>query len=261
MSDARFLLRFDDLCPTMNWAMWDAIEAHLVRMEVRPILAVVPDNRDPKLVAGPPRADFWDRVRRWQGMGWAIALHGCQHVYVNRNPGMIGLNPQSEFAGLARSVQERKLTVGLGIFREQGVRADAWVAPAHSFDRTTVELLVELGVPVISDGLWRWPFRRRGMIWVPQQVWDFCPRPPGVWTVCLHPNAWSRTDLEAFIAHLETYAARMTDLAAVVDRYGTRAPTLGDHLTAGYASAWTHGLRPRLVRAVTTGTRMERRPA
>ena len=55
MSDARFLLRFDDLCPTMNWAMWDAIEAHLVRMEVRPILAVVPDNRDPKLVAGPPK--------------------------------------------------------------------------------------------------------------------------------------------------------------------------------------------------------------
>ena len=64
MADTRYILRFDDICPTMNWAAWEAIEALLTRHDVRPILAVVPDNRDPKLVVDPPMADFWAQVRK-----------------------------------------------------------------------------------------------------------------------------------------------------------------------------------------------------
>ena len=78
------LLRFDDICPTMNWGTWDAGRGPDGPLGLRPILAVVPDNRDPKLVAGPPRADFWERVRGWQARGWTIALHGYQHLYVTR---------------------------------------------------------------------------------------------------------------------------------------------------------------------------------
>ncbi len=251
MSDSLYLLRFDDICPTMNWSNWDAVEARLVYLGVRPILAVVPDNRDPKLDAGPARADFWDRVRGWQALGWTIALHGYQHVYVNRDPGIIGLNPQSEFAGLPRLVQEDKLLKGLAIFAREGVRADAWVAPAHSFDRTTVDLLVELGVPVISDGFWRRPFSEAGrMLWVPQQLWEFIPRPAGLWTVCCHSNPWTPEDLDRFIRSLDQYAPRLTDLAAVRERYGDRRASLGDRLRAWYEGNWNHGLRPRLARAV-----------
>ena len=72
---ARYLVRFDDLCPTMNWANWRVLEAMLLQAGISPILAVVPDNRDPKLVAGPPAPDFWDHVRAWQARGWAIGLH------------------------------------------------------------------------------------------------------------------------------------------------------------------------------------------
>jgi peptidoglycan/xylan/chitin deacetylase (PgdA/CDA1 family) len=251
MRDSLYLLRFDDICPTMNWANWDPVEAQLAGLGLRPILAVVPDNRDPRRVAGPPRADFWPRVRQWQAQGWAIALHGYQHLYVNRNPGIIGLNPQSEFAGLPRREQEDKLRKGLAIFRDQGVRAEAWVAPAHSFDRTTVDLLVELGIEVISDGLWHRPFSEPGRVtWVPQQVWEFCPRPAGVWTVCCHPNPWSPDQLERFQRTLAAYAPRVTDLGSILDCYGGRRPSLGDRLTGWYESAWTHGLRPRLARGV-----------
>ena len=240
MSDCRYLLRFDDICPTMNWAAWEAIEAHLVRCGVKPILAVVPDNRDPKLMVDPPRADFWDRVRRWQAMGYTIALHGYQHRYVNREAGIMGLTPQSEFAGLPRAEQEAKLRSALAIFAEQRVRADAWVAPSHSFDRVTVAILAELGVTVISDGLWPWPFTQGGVTWIPQQLWGFQPKPDGLWTVCNHHNAWSERRIEQFGETLSAYAPRMTDVATVLGTYVGRRLTLSDRWRGFAEFIWTH---------------------
>jgi hypothetical protein len=115
-----FVLRFDDLCPTMNWAAWDAIEQTLMELQVKPILAVVPDNRDNKLRVGPSNERFWERMRACQTRGWTVALHGYQHTYVNRNPGILGIWPQSEFAGLPAKEQERKILTGLQIFLRLG---------------------------------------------------------------------------------------------------------------------------------------------
>lgn len=241
MNDCRYLVRFDDICPTMNWPAWEAIEAHLVRHDVKPILAVVPDNQDPKLKVGPPRADFWNRVRRWQAMGYTIALHGYQHRYVNRDAGIIGLTPQSEFAGLPIREQEAKLRAALAIFEAEGVRADAWVAPSHSFDRTTVAILAQLGVTVISDGLWHRPFTDAGGItWIPQQLWGFRAKPGGVWTVCNHHNDWSDQRIEAFGKALQTYAARLTSVPTVLRDYAGRRLTLYDRWRGFRELVWTH---------------------
>ena len=46
---AKYLLRFDDLCPAMNWDTWSEIEVTLVRKGIKPLLAVVPDNQDATL--------------------------------------------------------------------------------------------------------------------------------------------------------------------------------------------------------------------
>src|SRR5579859_2230485 len=155
-----YLIRFDDICPTMDWGIWNRIEPTLMARQIRPILAVVPDNRDPGLVVGPSANDFWDRVRQWQARKWSIALHGYQHRYVNRNPGMLKLGNKSEFAGLASDQQETKLRAALEKLRLEGVRADAWIAPGHSFDETTVRILLQFGVRVISDGFSLYPFDR-----------------------------------------------------------------------------------------------------
>ena len=244
MSDCNYLLRFDDICPTMNWTVWEAIEALLVQRGIKPILAVIPDNRDPKLVKDPPRADFWDRVRGWQARGWTIALHGYQHVYVNKNPGMMRLTKQSEFAGLSFEEQEAKLRSGLAIFAAQGVRADAWVGPSHSFDRVTVGILIDLGVPVISDGLWSWPFSEQGrMIWVPQQLWRFHPRPAGIWTVCNHHNSWTSRHVAEFAEELDNYSSQITDLVTVIKNHGRRKLTLLDRWTAFRELMWNHRIR------------------
>lgn len=212
---ARYLLRFDDICPTMNWTVWDRVEPMLVRHDIRPILAVVPDNQDPQLMIQPPRSDFWDRVRSWQASGWCIALHGYQHRYLSRDAGLMGINNYSEFAGLDESVQREKLRRALAIFSEQGVRADAWVAPAHAFDTTTVRLLKELGLDTLSDGFFFRPVRYLDVLWIPQQFWHFRPMPAGLWTVCLHVNAYGELEIARLAHWLETYELAMTTVAAI----------------------------------------------
>ena len=103
---ARFLVRFDDMCPTVNWPLWQQLEQVIIDEGISPILAVVPDNIDPALHEGERHERFWDVVRGWQGRGWSIGLHGYQHRYVNRNPGVVGLNHYSEFAGVP--IQEQR---------------------------------------------------------------------------------------------------------------------------------------------------------
>jgi len=210
---ARYLLRFDDLCPTMDWAAWDAVEALLVRHGVRPILAVVPDNRDPGLMVAPAAADFWERVRAWQARGWAIGLHGWQHTYVNREPGILRLNPFSEFAGLGYPEQYAKLRQGLELFRREGVRADAWIAPGHSFDHVTIRALHDLGLPVISDGMALAPYRDpSGALWVPQQFARMRAMPFGLWTFCYHINGLDAAGLADFGRRLERLRPAMIAL-------------------------------------------------
>lgn len=231
LSGARYLLRFDDICPTMNWAVWNEIEAALDRYEIRPILAVVPDNQDPKLIVDPPRDDFWARVRTWQAKGWAIALHGYQHRYVIQDAGLVGLNRMSEFAGLPRQQQQSKLEAGLSIFRREGIRPRLWVAPGHSFDRTTVELLGEMGIDTICDGFHYRPHSdEMSTFWVPQQMWRLRYMPAGVWTVCLHHNGWTKAELERFQSQVEVYRPLLTCFEKVSatfrGRHSSLAPLL-----------------------------------
>lgn len=215
----QFLLRFDDICPTMAWPMWDRIEAGLLARGIRPIVAVVPDNADEKLVAGPANADFWDRARTWQQAGWSIGLHGYRHRYETSDPGIVGLQAKSEFAGVEAGEQRRRIAAGLGRLRSEGLEPTVWVAPSHSFDQATVAALAAEGLRTISDGLRLFPHRdKHGVTWVPQQIWRFRPRPVGVWTVCFHHNRWTDGDVDDLLAACDRYRTRIVDLPWAVDR-------------------------------------------
>lgn len=226
---SRYLVRFDDLCPTMNWDVWSRVERAMLTAMVRPILAVVPDNLDPHLDVNPARADFWEQVRHWQRRGWTIALHGYQHRYVNQNSGIIGRNAYSEFAGLPEAEQEHKIEAGLRIFEREGVRADVWVAPAHSFDGTTLRVLARHGVTNISDGYALHPFTDgEGRVWTPQQIGRFIDMPAGLWTVCMHFNSWTEVDIETFEASLKRFQDRITGFDEAVREGERRKASLAD---------------------------------
>ena len=226
----RYLIRFDDICPTMNWSIWNTIEKMLIDHDIKPILAVVPDNRDKKLMVDSPISDFWDRVRSWQARGWCICLHGYQHDYVNSEPGILGLSNKSEFAGLKYEEQYEKLRLGLEIFAREGVHADGWIAPSHSFDLSTVLALSELGIRTISDGLAWSPYRdSQGNVWVPQQFANMRPMPWGVWTFCYHHNYLSEDDLVHFRRRLAQLSSRMISMEEAVVM-GYRAFSMTDNL-------------------------------
>lgn len=226
---AEYLLRFDDICPTMNWEVWARIEPMLRAHDIKPILAVVPDNQDTKLMVAPPRPDFWEQVRAWQAAGWCIALHGYQHRYETVHGGLMRINPYSEFAGLPEELQREKLERALARFGTEGVRADAWVAPAHAFDEVTVRLLLELGIDTISDGFYFRPVRRFGALWIPQQFWHFRRMPAGLWTVCLHINGYCETEIERLRCWMEEFSGSITSLEGVRRRGNAQPPSMLDH--------------------------------
>jgi peptidoglycan/xylan/chitin deacetylase (PgdA/CDA1 family) len=212
-----YLLRFDDICPTMNWSVWDRVEALLYQYGVRPLLAAVPDNQDPHLDCGRSRADFWHSIRRWQSDGWGIGLHGYQHRYTTSQRGLWGRADRSEFAGLALEEQEDKLRRGIDIFSSEGVNACAWIAPGHSFDRNTLVALKRFGLNVVSDGYFLGPrIDADGIIWVPQQLGALRSMPFGLWTICLHINSWGATELRALELFLRGNQRRITDLSTVL---------------------------------------------
>jgi predicted deacetylase len=217
---AKYLLRFDDICPTMNWQVWVHLESILTELHLKPILAVVPDNRDPQLQVAPPRANFWEEVRRWQKMGWTIGLHGYQHLYVTDHPGLIGLNALSEFAGLPAPEQEMKIRNAFAIFERENVKPEIWVAPAHSFDDATVKILRRLNLQMISDGFFPFPHRDRdGMFWIPQQMWRFRKMLFGVWTICLHHNNWNAAAVARFRQDAEKFREKMATVAEVASEF------------------------------------------
>jgi predicted deacetylase len=238
---SKFLVRFDDMCPTVNWPLWQKLEDVMIDEDVRPILAVVPDNRDTVLHEGEHHERFWDVVRGWQARGWAIGLHGYQHTYVNRNAGMVGLNHYSEFAGVPMDVQREKLIKGLEIFKREEVRPDCWVAPAHSFDENTVKLLSELGVNTISDGLSLYPHRdSENVVWVPQQLWRFRYVPFGVWTICIHSCDRMYKEPEHFRDQIRRFRKSIVTLPEIVAEYSKRRHSVADGV---FGELWHTAIR------------------
>lgn len=202
---AKYLIRLDDACPTMDIKKWEKFEILLEKYGIKPIIAVIPNNKNEKLKIDPPDPNFWNKVRQWQDKGWCIALHGYDHVFINNSErSLVPLNSYSEFAGVELELQKNKIRHGINILKREKVFPTAWVAPAHSFDKNTLlALKEESNIRVISDGFAFTPFKKGEFTWVPQQLWGFCQKRHGIWTGCFHPNTISEEnflDLQKFVA-------------------------------------------------------------
>lgn len=209
----RYLMRLDDACPTMDHSKWNMLEEIFDKYDIKPIVAVIPNNEDPKQVCSGLDEFFWDRVRRWRNKGWEIALHGYNHVYTTRGSGIVPLNQKSEFVDLPLELQKNKIRKGIAVFRREGLEPRVWVAPSHSFDENTlIALKEESDIRIISDGIALTPYSNMGFLWIPVQIWRLRRKYCGVWTVCLHPNEMSYVE----IANLERSCAKfLTDFTTI----------------------------------------------
>jgi predicted deacetylase len=217
VAKAQYLVRLDDACPWMDRDRWGRLEALFDNLGVQPLVAVIPECRDPEVKPFPEDPGFWDTVRRWQAKGWSLALHGHTHELGPCGPSLVPLNRYTEFAGRPEAEQRAKIRAGWQTMAAQGVEPTYWVAPAHTFDATTLKVLSEeTSLRWVSDGLSNRPFVRHGFRWVPQQLWRPRNCPAGVWTLCLHPNDVTPAFETSLAAFLGSHRSSMGSWTAVV---------------------------------------------
>lgn len=193
----KYIIRLDDACPTMDHKKWNKIFDILDKYDIKPIIAIIPNNSDKKMMIDKYNNNFWESVKEWENKGYHIAMHGYDHNYISKNSGLIPMNNNSEFAGIDKKIQVEKIQQGWKIFQKNGISPKIWVAPSHTFDKITLQVLKkETDIHIISDGIAYYPYNRYGFFWIPQQLWWFEEKKYGVWTICLHPNNMNEEQIE-----------------------------------------------------------------
>lgn len=205
----KYLIRLDDACPTMDAKKWERMEDILDRYGVRPMVGVIPNNEDPQTSPDCVDEKFWDKVHKWESKGWAIALHGYNHVCITE-AGIKGLNPmwaRSEFAGLPLELQREKISKGVAILKTHGITPKYFFAPSHTYDKNTLEALrLESDIRIISDTIATKPYKEGDFTIIPQ-LGGHCAemKIPGIWTFCLHPSAMEDVQFGAVEKFLDAH--------------------------------------------------------
>lgn len=228
----RYIIRLDDASPTMDRKKWNRFFNILDKYNIKPIVAVIPNNEDKSMLFDEFDNDFWDKVRQWQDKKYNIALHGYNHCYISKNGGLIPMNKISEFAGIDKKKQREKIRKAWQIFKNEGINSNIWVAPAHTFDRNTLTVLQEeTTIKIISDGVSYFPYFENGFLWIPQQLWGLKEKNIGIWTVCFHPNNMNNNDfmeVENFInKHKNNF---INDIDVLFEKYKNRKKSLKDYI-------------------------------
>jgi predicted deacetylase len=167
-------IRLDDVTPGMDRGKFIKFKKLLDDAGVKPLIGVVPDNRDSMLNIDcmldidSVEATFWDEVKSLRNDGWTIAMHGLHHVYSTRSGGLFPLNHLSEFAGRHYEDQARDIAEGRRILEEvHGISTDIFMAPAHSYDRNTLRALRQNKFSRITDGFGTDPYEYEEMTFYP----------------------------------------------------------------------------------------------
>ena len=195
--NSKYIVRLDDSCETQDALKWKRMEELLDKFEIKPIVAVIPQNKDKKLFLNKKNKSFWKLVKSWQDKNWTIGLHGHQHNLhkIKRKNSIIPLCQYSEFAELSLKEQSQKIFEGYKIMEENDINPKLWISPKHTFDKNTIVALKNnTPLRIISDGFGLYPFVKNNIIYFPQQLWRAQKRIFGIWTICLHPNNFSNND-------------------------------------------------------------------
>ena len=196
----KYLLRFDDIAPNMNWRLFYKIKELLIKYKIKPILGVIPNNKDKELKKFPVcKSNFFSEIKKLKSLGWTIAMHGYEHVYFeNKIKDYLSMRIKSEFVGESFEVQNHKIEKGISILKKNNLNTDIFFAPNHSFDLTTIDCLKMNNFKYIVDGYGFAPFNDRGMIFIPQMFNIPRKYPFGLHTFVFHINEFTDKHYQAF---------------------------------------------------------------
>ncbi len=188
--------RIDDVSLYMNWENFNYLVELFNKNSIKPLLGVIPDNKDPKLCRLTYNSGGWDEIVQLKERGWMIAQHGYKHLYLTKNPGILGINQYSEFAGIDYSTQYEMIAKGKKLLAQIGLASNIFMAPAHSYDTNTLIALKQLDFRYVTDGYSIFPYENNSLKFIPCQKSQPINGLVGLLTVCLHPNTMVSGDFE-----------------------------------------------------------------
>ena len=199
-SNTGLLIRMDDIAEHMNWKLMNKCETLFDKYNIRPLLGVIPNNKDEKLHIYEKKENFWQKVRLWQEKGWEISMHGFSHVYdtETKKKDYFNYGGRSEFFGHDYETQLSRIRRGLEKFQKENIQIRSFFAPNHTYDKNTFKALRESGIKYIIDGYGLFPYKENDIIFIPQLFYKEIILPFGIQSTQMHLNYWVEKDYEIF---------------------------------------------------------------
>ena len=206
------LIRLDDIAENMNWELMEKSEAIFDKFKIKPVLGVIPNNKDSHLLSYPKKkGNFWDQVRSWKNKGWEIVMHGDTHVYdkFGKKNDYFGYGGGSEFYGHSYEIQITRIKNGLNKFKDERIFIRAFFAPNHTYDKNTFLALKKCGINQVIDGYGLMPYEENEIKFIPQLFHKVFAIPFGIQTTQIHLNYFSEKDFENFETFIKQYAKKI----------------------------------------------------
>ena len=213
------LIRMDDISENMNWALMNKCEKLFDKFKIKPLLGIIPINKDPDLLKFPKNDRFWERVKSWENKGWEITMHGCNHLYTQKSDkkDIFNYGGDSEFYGLDYSTQLNKIKTGLKEFNNREIKVRSFFAPNHIYDSNTLKALKESNIKIIIDGYGLFPYYKNEILFIPQLFYKEIFLPFGIQSTQMHINEWNDKTYKNFEVFIEKNYSKILSLNNIID--------------------------------------------
>ena len=213
------LIRMDDISENMNWALMDKCEKLFDKFKIKPLLGIIPINKDPELLKFPKNDRFWERVENWKNKGWEITMHGCNHLYTQKSDknDIFNYGGNSEFYGLDYSMQLNKIKTGLEEFKKREIKVRSFFAPNHIYDSNTLKALKDSDIKIIIDGYGLFPYYKNEILFIPQLFYKEIFLPFGIQSTQMHINEWNDEAYKNFEIFVEKNYSKILNLNNIIE--------------------------------------------
>ena len=185
----------------MKWEFMERIEILFDDFDIKPVLGVIPDNKNLELLSYPKKnQNFWNQVRLWKNKGWEIGMHGTHHLYDKSCTKIdyLGHGGNTEFCGHPFHKQLEKIEMGLNKFRAERIPVRTFIAPNHTFDKNTLLALKKCGINEVIDGYGLMPYEEHEINFIPQLFYKIIKLPFGIQCFQIHLNYFKQKNFDDF---------------------------------------------------------------
>ena len=195
------LIRIDDVNENMDWQLMQKIEKLFDEHSIKPVLGVIPNNKDQSFSTFEKNENFWSRVRDWKKKNWEIEMHGNSHVYDTSCEGKkdyFNHGGGSEFYGHSLETQINRIEKGLEKFKKENIEIKSFFAPNHTYDENTFIALKKCGIFQVLDGYGLMPYQEKDIYFIPQLFNKILILPFGIQSTQIHLHDWQNNDFQNF---------------------------------------------------------------